>query len=146
VEEDVRGEFKVVGVFDEIATILGRERGDVNGFPIKIIDEALAETEREVGREIDVSGASFGEISVEEALEVGPPPCQTLPVGDMNATRRRRCRVPIGFTFGVVGVETKGKFNRLLLGSGGGGGGGGGAGAGIVIHGGIKCKCIECGG
>ena len=43
VKEEGVGEAKVVGVGDEVAAILGRERGDVNGLTLKIIDEAPAE-------------------------------------------------------------------------------------------------------
>jgi len=86
-EEGVR-KAKVVGVRDEIATILGRERGDVDGFPLKGVDEALAESEGEVGRKISVSGAGFRETSLEEASEVGPPLCKAIPISDTNVTWR----------------------------------------------------------
>jgi hypothetical protein len=45
----------------------------LNGIAIKVINEAATEAEGKVGREIDVSGASFGEIGIEEMSKIGPP-------------------------------------------------------------------------
>jgi len=101
---------KVVGVLDEVATILSLEGGNLNGVALKVVDEALAESEGKVAREVDVSRAGLGEISVEEVAEEGPSPGEAMPVGNANTAGRGHCRrlllVSISFA-----IEMKGKVS-----------------------------------
>jgi hypothetical protein len=118
-DEEGIGEAKVIGVFNKVTTIPDSERGHVNGLPVEVIDETLAEAEGKVGREIDVSGLSFGEVGLDEASEMGPSPRQTLPVSDTYTATGRGRYFSLGFSsfFNVVvgvaiRVEMKGDHRR----------------------------------
>jgi len=78
----------------------------LNGVAVKVIDEAVAEAEGEVGGEIGVPGAGLGKISVEEAVEIGPSPRQTLLVGDVDG-RRGTTTIPSSFVDGTTEKATQ---------------------------------------
>jgi hypothetical protein len=114
-EEEGGGEAKVVGMIDEVVTILGSEGGDLNGIALKIVDNALAEATRKVRGEIGVSGVGLREIGLEEVSEEGPSPRQTVPVGDMDERQGTMTTIPSS-PFVGGGVELKIKASRLLFG------------------------------
>jgi hypothetical protein len=90
----------------------------LNGFALKIIDEAATESEGEEGREIGVPRVGLRETGVEEASEEQPSRRKAVSVSNMNATFFRLHRTPpLVSAAAAVVIEMEGKVVYRRIGS-----------------------------